>query len=103
MTKELSPLERQSKWLFGSVYVVPVWSHIGGLAVGEQFLTRDLARDFQLSDSIVRSVLHRLAAIDLIQPTETPRPTRPNPWEKLESPLWVPLTTFFNELSNPQD
>lgn len=106
MSKELSSLERQSKWLFGSVHVIPVWAQVGRMAVGERFLTREVAHDLGIESSTVKPILNRLAAINLIQQTDPPKPSKSNPWEKLDSPTWdelVPLLEATIERFGPEN
>jgi hypothetical protein len=43
-------------------------------------------------------LLNRLAAINLIQPTDQPKPSKSNPWEKLDSPTWDQLVPLLENI-----
>lgn len=79
MNAVLSALERRSKWLFGATYAIPVWSRVGDMAVSDRFFTQELVRELEISPSIVKPILNRLAAIDLIDQVEAPLDAKPNP------------------------
>ncbi len=102
MNFELSPVDQSSKWIFGSVHVLPIWSHIAKIPVDETFKTIEVADELGISRSIVTPCIGRLAAIHLVEPVSIMKPGRPNVWSREDSPLWLPLRQLMDELENSE-
>lgn len=58
--------ELASTYMYGNMHFAAVGSWVGDQAVGDEFITRQVAEQLQISDNGVRSVLGRLVIMSMV-------------------------------------